>query len=174
MNRSRKLHIRIWSLAGWSRELHIWSWSRVKWSRFLSVWSWTPWIRLRNKVRTSKFERKRKCCNWIYGVTLWVNPNPCSSPVTPIIKMASRWLPDNKEFFESLLRLIETAEAQANSASYDASEFLFRRLDAYERTLSTPKSRVAESLGWDFSTRSDPPEVISQLSYILQRTTQHT
>ena len=84
--------------------------------------------------------------------------------------MASRWLPDNEEFFESLLRLIETAEAQANSASYDASEFLFRRLDAYERTLSTPKSRVAESLGWDFSTRSDPPEVISQLSYILQRT----
>ena len=45
--------------------------------------------------------------------------------------MASRWLPNNEEFFAGLVRLFETSETNLNSASYDNSEFLFRRLDAH-------------------------------------------
>jgi hypothetical protein len=51
--------------------------------------------------------------------------------------MASLWLPNTEEFFETLLRLIETSESNFNSTSYDSCEFLYRRLDASERTLST-------------------------------------
>ena len=54
-----------------------------------------------------------------------------------IIVMAARWLPNNEEFFVGLVRLLEASETNLNSASYDNSEFLFRRLDAHERTLST-------------------------------------
>ena len=53
--------------------------------------------------------------------------------------MAARWVPNNEEFFVGLL---ETSESNLNSASYDNSEFLFRRLDAHERTLSTLLSRI--------------------------------
>ena len=52
-------------------------------------------------------------------------------------KMA-RWLPDFENFFLSLGRLIEeSSEEQLISASYDTSEFLVRRLEEYEQTLST-------------------------------------
>ena len=51
--------------------------------------------------------------------------------------MAARWLPNNEEFFVGLVRLLEASESNLNSASYDNSEFLFRRLDAHEKTLST-------------------------------------
>ena len=92
-------------------------------------------------------------------------------------KMASRWLPNIEEFFEALLRLIETAEllaTAADSCSYDAAEFHFRRLDAYERTLSTLRSRVAESLNWEMSenttTTENVPAVIAHLCYICHRT----
>ena len=51
--------------------------------------------------------------------------------------MAARWLPNVEDFFEGFLRLIETSENNFHSATYDNSEFLFRRLDAHERTLST-------------------------------------
>ena len=54
-----------------------------------------------------------------------------------IIVMAARWLPNNEEFFVGLVRLLEASESNLNSASYDNSEFLFRRLDAHEKTLST-------------------------------------
>ena len=53
------------------------------------------------------------------------------------IVMAARWLPNNEEFFVGLVRLLEASETNVNSASYDNSEFLFRRLDAHERILST-------------------------------------
>ena len=46
--------------------------------------------------------------------------------------MAARWLPNNEEFFVGLVRLLEASETNLNSASYDNSEFLFRRLDAHE------------------------------------------
>jgi hypothetical protein len=61
--------------------------------------------------------------------------------------MASRWLPNTKEFFETLLRLIETSELNLNSTSYDSCEFLYRRLDASERTLSTLLLRIRETFG---------------------------
>ena len=56
--------------------------------------------------------------------------------------MAARWLPNNEEFFDGLVRLFEVSESNLNSTSYDNSEFLFRRLDAHERTLSTLLSRI--------------------------------
>ena len=59
--------------------------------------------------------------------------------------MAARWLPNTREFFFSIASLIENAERQPSSASYDTSEFLLRRLDEYERTLSTLQSRVGET-----------------------------
>ena len=55
--------------------------------------------------------------------------------------MAFRWLPNIADVFFSLARLIEDSERQLNSASYDSLEFLVRRLDEYERTLSTLTSR---------------------------------
>ena len=54
-----------------------------------------------------------------------------------IIVMAAWWLPNNEEFFVGLVRLLETSESNLNSASYDNAEFLFRRLNAQEKTLST-------------------------------------
>ena len=56
--------------------------------------------------------------------------------------MAARWLPNNEEFFDGLVRLLGASESNLNSTSYDNSEFLFRRLDAHERTLSTLLSRI--------------------------------
>ena len=54
---------------------------------------------------------------------------------------SSSWLRDgyrtNEEFFVGLVRLLEASETNLNSASYDNSEFLFRGLDAHEKTLST-------------------------------------
>ena len=48
-----------------------------------------------------------------------------------IIVMAARWLPNNEEFFVGLVRPFEASKTNLNSASYDNSEFLFRRLDAH-------------------------------------------
>ena len=46
------------------------------------------------------------------------------------------------EFFLSLARLIENTEGQLNSSGFcDTLEFLVRRLDEYERTLSTLLAR---------------------------------
>ena len=49
--------------------------------------------------------------------------------------MAARWLPNVEDVFEGFLTLVETSENNLRSATYDSSEFLFRRLDAHERTL---------------------------------------
>ena len=57
--------------------------------------------------------------------------------------MAARWLPNVEDFFEGLL--LETSENNLHSATYDNSEFLFRRLDAHERTLSTLLNRIEQT-----------------------------
>ena len=49
-------------------------------------------------------------------------------------KVVVSWLPNIAEFFFSLARIIEDLKRQLSSASYDSSEFLFRRLDEYKRT----------------------------------------
>ena len=58
-------------------------------------------------------------------------------------KLVVCWLPNIAEFFSSFARLIEDLERQLSSASYDNSEFLFRRLDEYKRTREV-KSQLAE------------------------------
>ena len=58
-------------------------------------------------------------------------------------KVVVSWLPNIAEFFFSLARLIEDLERQLSSASYDSSEFLFRRLDEYKRAREV-KSQLAE------------------------------
>ena len=54
-----------------------------------------------------------------------------------------------QNFFFSVARLIEDSERQywLSSASYNSLEYLFRRLDDYERTLATLSSRFCESYG---------------------------
>ena len=47
------------------------------------------------------------------------------------------WLPNIEGFFTSLGRLLESAEGQRNTASYDSAEFFSRRLRKNERTLFT-------------------------------------
>ena len=59
--------------------------------------------------------------------------------------MAARCLPNVEVFFEGFLRLLETSENNLHSATYDNSEFLFRRLDAHERTLSTLLNRIEQT-----------------------------
>ena len=80
--------------------------------------------------------------------------------------MAARWLPNNKEFFVGLVRLLEASETILNSASYDNCEFLFRRLDAHERTLSTLLSRI------EYTYQGVPKavNVIHDLQTLLNRT----
>ena len=58
--------------------------------------------------------------------------------------MAQRWLPNFEEFFYSLGRLIENSERQLRSQT--CSEYLIRRLDEYERTVSTLLSRLNETV----------------------------
>ena len=81
------------------------------------------------------------------------------------LEMAARSLPNTGEFFFSLASLIENAERQLISAFYDTSEFLLRRPDEYERTLSTFLSRVGESYG------SLPvlQNVMADLTYLCDR-----
>ena len=80
--------------------------------------------------------------------------------------MAAQWLPNTNEFFFSLGRLIQNCQEQLNTASYDTSEFIIRRLDEYERTLSILLSRFTESYGHLTSQQS----CLENVSYILSRT----
>lgn len=77
------------------------------------------------------------------------------------------WLPNFEDFFLSLGRLIESSEEQINSASWDASEFLVRRLEEYEQTLSTLIARFSEAYGQANSQQT----CIAQLHHLLNRTT---
>ena len=85
--------------------------------------------------------------------------------------MGARWLPNVEDFFEGFLRLLETSENNLHSATYDNSEFLFRRLDAHERTLSTLLNRIEQTYhgvrveGKEFSSLSD-----SELDDIIRQT----
>ena len=79
--------------------------------------------------------------------------------------MAARWLP-NEEFFVGLVRLLEISETNLNSASYDNCEFLFRRLDAHERTLSTLLSRIE----YTYQGVPEAVNVILDLQTLLNRT----
>ena len=79
--------------------------------------------------------------------------------------MAARWLPNTEEFFFSLARLIESSERQLKSASYDNSEFLFRRLDEYERTLATLLARFVESYG----SLPSQQNTVSNLCYLRKK-----
>ena len=80
--------------------------------------------------------------------------------------MAARWLPNYDEFFFSLGNLFNTCEQQLNSTPSDRSEFLFRRLDEYERTLSTLISRFCETYGHELSQQT----CLADLTLILRRT----
>ena len=79
---------------------------------------------------------------------------------------AARWLPNYDEFFFSLGNLLNTCEQQLNSTPSDRSEFLFRRLDEYERTLSTLISRFCESYDHELSQQT----CLADLTLILRRT----
>ena len=72
-----------------------------------------------------------------------------------------------EDFFLSLGRLIESSEEQINSASCDTSEFLVRRLEEYERTLSTLIACFSEAYGEANSQQT----CIAQLHHLLNRTT---
>ena len=52
------------------------------------------------------------------------------------------WLPNIEGFFTSLGRLLESAEGQRNTASYDSAEIFSRRLRENERTLVTLALRI--------------------------------
>ena len=52
------------------------------------------------------------------------------------------WLPDIKGFFTSLGRLLESAEGQRNTVSYDSAKFFSRRLRENKRTLVTLTLRI--------------------------------
>lgn len=82
--------------------------------------------------------------------------------------MAARWLPNYDHFFFSLARLIEHSEQQLSSSRFcDTSEFTVRRLDEYERTLSTLLARFRESYGHLDSQQ----QCITDLTHLLHRTT---
>ena len=93
-----------------------------------------------------QFERNQKyipykdtgtgSCTPDYRWTLW-NAGELGTRT----KMATR----RRFSFEGFLRLLETSENILHSARYDNSEFLFRRLDAHERTLSTLLHRIEET-----------------------------
>ena len=55
------------------------------------------------------------------------------------------WLPNIEGFFTSLGRLLESAEGQRNTVSYDSAEFFSRRLRENERTLVTLTLRIEEA-----------------------------
>ena len=121
-------------------------------------------------------------CIQLYGkftTTYATRPTRRDIPTNRLHKMASHWFQDIQEFFEVLLRLINTDESHttaAGSGLYHATKFHFQRLAEYERTLSTLRSRVTESLNWDMSesdntaTTGNISEIITDLYYILQRT----
>ena len=55
------------------------------------------------------------------------------------------WLPNIEGFFTSLGRLLESAEGQRKTVSYDSAEFFSRRLRENERTLVTLNLRMEEA-----------------------------
>ena len=67
------------------------------------------------------------------------------------------WLPNIDGFFMSLGRLLESAEGQRNTASYDSAEFFSRRLRENERTLTL---RIEEAFPNEVGVISDLNELV--------------
>ena len=65
------------------------------------------------------------------------------------------WLPNIEGFFTSLDRLLESAEEQRNTASFDSAEFFGRRLRENERTLVTLTLRKEEAFPSEVEMISD-------------------
>lgn len=85
--------------------------------------------------------------------------------------MAQRWLPNYAEFFISLGSLIESAERQQHSQSNDSIEYLVRRLDENERTLSILLSRLNETyqnMPFVLNSLEDMRFLLSRLSALRQ------
>ena len=82
------------------------------------------------------------------------------------------WLPNIEGYFMSLGRLLESAEGQRNTASYDTAEFFSRRLRENERTLVTLTLRIEEALPNEVELISDLNELVfimNKLSRDLNR-----
>ena len=73
---------------------------------------------------------------------------------------AQIWLPNIEGFFTSLGRLLESAEGQRNTASYDSAEFFSRRLRENERTLVTLTLRIEEAFPNEVEVISDLNELV--------------
>ena len=70
------------------------------------------------------------------------------------------WLPNIEGFFTSLGRLLESAEGQRNTASYDSAEFFIRRLRENKRTLVTLALRIEEAFPNEVEVISDLNELV--------------
>ena len=70
------------------------------------------------------------------------------------------WLPNFKGFFTSLGRLLESADGQRNTASYDSAEIFSRRLGENERTLVTLTLRIEEAFLNEVEVISDLNELV--------------
>ena len=86
----------------------------------------------------------------------WVNHTRLKS----IMQGARIWLPNIEGFFTSLGRLLESAEGQRNTASYDSAEFFSRRLRENERTLVTLALRIEEAFPNEVEVISDLNELV--------------
>ena len=73
------------------------------------------------------------------------------------------WLPNIEGFFTSLGRLLESAEGQRNTASYDSAEF-FSRLRENERTLVTLTLGIEEAFPNEVEVISDLNELVFLMS----------
>ena len=80
--------------------------------------------------------------------------------------------PTSKEFFTSLGRLLEKAEGQRNTASYNSAEFFSHRLRENQRTLVTLTLRIEEAFPNEVEVISDLNELVflmNQLSRDFDR-----
>ena len=68
--------------------------------------------------------------------------------------------PTSKDFFTSLVRLLEGADGQRNTASYNSAEFFSRRLRENERTLVTLTLRIEDVFPNEVEVISDLNELV--------------
>ena len=86
------------------------------------------------------------------------------------------WLPNIEGFYTSLGRLLEKAEGQRNTASYNSAEFFSRCLRENERTLITLTLRIEEAFPNEIEVISDLNELVflmNQLSRDVLRLLHH-
>ena len=70
------------------------------------------------------------------------------------------WLPNIEGFFTPLGRLLESAEGQRNTTSYDSAEFFSRRFRENERALVTLTLRIEEAFPNEVEVISDLNELV--------------